>query len=215
MCTRFLVLLALVVPLVAGDTVVLRNGFVLRADRHEQAGPHVRLFTEHGEIELPAADIASIESDPEIPAAEPAPPPPPPPAPRPPEELIEEAAKRYGLPPEFLHSVARVESAYRADAVSPKGAIGIMQLMPGTAAELGADPGDPEQNVDAGARHLRDLLLKYEGGVFRALAAYNAGSGAVDKYAGVPPYRETVSYIERIVRLYEKLRGERGARSDD
>ena len=85
-----------------------------------------------------------------------------------------------------------------AGAVSPKGAIGLMQLMPGTAQALGANPYDPAQNVDAGARYLRDLLEKYNYGLRHALAAYNAGPAAVDKYHGIPPYSETINYIKRI-----------------
>ena len=91
-------------------------------------------------------------------------------------------------------------SGFQPAAISPKGAIGLMQLMPGTAQLLGADPHDPAQNVDAGARYLRDLLEKYDYGLRHALAAYNAGPGAVDKYNGVPPYRETIDYIGRIER---------------
>ena len=87
------------------------------------------------------------------------------------------------------------ESAFQIDAVSPKGAIGLMQLMPETAQLLGADPHDPAQNVDAGVRYLRDLLNKYDGGLWRALAAYNAGPAAVDKYHWVPPYRETIDWM--------------------
>jgi hypothetical protein len=124
---------------------------------------------------------------------------------RSPVELVEAAASRYGLPSALLHSVARVESAYRPDAISPKGAIGIMQLMPGTAAQLNADPHDPEQNVEAGARHLRELLIQYNGETMKALAAYNAGAGAVTRYNGVPPYRETQNYIEKVLRNYWKL----------
>ena len=90
------------------------------------------------------------------------------------------------------------ESGFSPNAISPKGAIGLMQLMPGTAQTLGANPADPAQNADAGARYLRDLLKKYDGGLWHALAAYNAGPGAVDKYRGVPPYAETVRYINRI-----------------
>jgi soluble lytic murein transglycosylase-like protein len=95
------------------------------------------------------------------------------------------------------------------DAVSPKGAIGIMQLMPGTARELSADPHHPEQNVDAGVRYLRDLLLKYQDHpdqVRLALAAYNAGPGAVDRYNGIPPYRETVEYLRKVLDRYQKLK---------
>jgi soluble lytic murein transglycosylase-like protein len=106
-----------------------------------------------------------------------------------------------------VRSVAKAESGYHVDAVSPKGAIGLMQLIPGTAAALNADPHDPAQNVEAGARYLRDLLLKYENDphqVSKALAAYNAGPGAVDKYKGIPPYRETIDYVNRVVKDYAK-----------
>ena len=83
-----------------------------------------------------------------------------------------------------------------------------MQLMPATAAMLEADPTNPEQNTEAGARYLRDLLAKYNGDVAKALAAYNAGPGTVDKYGGVPPYPETVSYVNRVIDNYKKLGGE-------
>ncbi len=92
----------------------------------------------------------------------------------------------------------------KADAVSRAGAVGVMQLMPSTAAALHADPADPEQNIEAGTRYLRDLLLKYDGDAAKALAAYNAGPGAVDKYNGVPPYSETVTYVDRVIQDYKK-----------
>jgi soluble lytic murein transglycosylase-like protein len=101
--------------------------------------------------------------------------------------------------------VVAAESAYRAEAVSPKGALGLMQLMPATARELGADPTDPRQNLDAGARYLRGLLIQYGHSPELALAAYNAGPGAVNRHGGVPPYRETRSYIQRVLRLYHQL----------
>jgi soluble lytic murein transglycosylase-like protein len=96
------------------------------------------------------------------------------------------------------------ESAYQPQAVSRKGAVGLMQLMPQTAQSLGADPTDPVQNVDAGARYLRDLLQKYDGLLWHALAAYNAGPAAVDKYNGVPPYAETILYVKKIDQQYHK-----------
>ena len=104
-----------------------------------------------------------------------------------PKEMVRAAARRSGLPPEFVESVAQVESGFRPDAVSPKGALGVMQLMPGTARTLGADPHDIAQNIDAGTRLLRELLIKYDGDVVKALAAYNAGEGAVDQFRGCHP----------------------------
>lgn len=192
-------------PALAGESVLLRTGFVLRADRHEVDGAKIRLFTNGRITEFPAALVAAIEADPQ-PAAVP---PPPAPAEPSPKQLIERAAARYDLPAEFLHSVAKAESGYRADAVSGKGAVGVMQLMPSTAQTLGADPHDPQQNVDAGARYLRDLLLKYQHDPHQlrlALAAYNAGPGAVERHGGIPPYRETVEYIERVIKQYNAAR---------
>src|ERR1039458_4210769 len=110
------------------------------------------------------------------------------------------AADKYGLPRRLVRSVMAAESALNPLAVSPKGAVGLMQLMPSTAKTLSANPYDPAQNVDAGARYLRDLLLQYNGGLWHALAAYNAGPGAVARCNGLPPYRETIAYILRIGR---------------
>jgi soluble lytic murein transglycosylase-like protein len=87
-----------------------------------------------------------------------------------------------------------------------------MQLMPATAARLGADPSDAAQNIDAGTRHLRDLLIQYEGSTHKALAAYNAGEGAVQRYQGIPPYAETRGYVEKVLRNYQKLSGAGRAR---
>lgn len=108
---------------------------------------------------------------------------------------IEAAAARYGLSPAFLDAVARAESGYDPGAVSPAGAIGVMQLMPRTARDLGVDPRDPRQNILGGAAYLRQLLDRFDGDIDRALAAYNAGPGAVERRAGVPPYRETRAYV--------------------
>jgi soluble lytic murein transglycosylase-like protein len=112
--------------------------------------------------------------------------------------LINDVARRYGVDVALAHAVVRAESNFNPLAVSPKGAMGLMQLMPATAARYGVnDPFDPMENLDAGLRHLRGLLNRYDRS--RALAAYNAGEGAVDRYGGVPPYRETQSYVRRIL----------------
>jgi soluble lytic murein transglycosylase-like protein len=109
--------------------------------------------------------------------------------------MVEAAAARYGLAPELLDTVARQESDYRADAISPAGAIGIMQLMPATARSFGVDPHDPAASLNAGAAYLRAQLDRFDGRIDLALAAYNAGPAAVARYAGVPPYRETRAYV--------------------
>ena len=125
-------------------------------------------------------------------------------APRTIEQIVADAARRYSLPRSLVRAVARAESALNPLALSPKGAQGVMQLMPGTAKELGVqDAFDPGQNIDAGARLLRQLLEKYNGHVAEALAAYNAGAGAVAKHKGVPPYRETRGYIRKVVKDFE------------
>ena len=115
-------------------------------------------------------------------------------------DLIEEHATRNVVSPDLVRAVIQAESAFNPRAVSPKGAMGLMQLMPATAAEHGVlDPFNPAENIRAGVRYLKHLLDSYEGRVELALAAYNAGPGAVKKYGGkVPPYRETQNYVARI-----------------
>lgn len=201
----FFILLTLTISATAGEYAVLTSGARLHADRHELNGATVRLYNGSGTTELPAALVARFEREERMSAGEHAQKP----AASAPQTaethaLIDEAARKYGLPKAFLHSVVMAESGYRADAVSPKGAVGLMQLMPGTAKTYGANPADPAQNVDAGAHYLAELLLKYKGGVWHALAAYNAGPGAVQKYDGVPPYRETREYIDRIIKSWQQ-----------
>jgi hypothetical protein len=116
-------------------------------------------------------------------------------------DSIEDAARKYNLPGKLIESVIQAESGFRVDAVSPAGAQGLMQLMPGTAKELGVDdPFDARQNIDGGAAYLRQMLDRFDGDVKLALAAYNAGPGTVEKYNGNVPYRETQNYIERVLK---------------
>jgi soluble lytic murein transglycosylase-like protein len=117
--------------------------------------------------------------------------------------LVDERAAHHGVDARLARALVSVESNYRPHAVSPKGAMGLMQLMPATARQYDLeDPFDPRQNLDAGLRHLRGLLDRYgKGKESLALAAYNAGEGAVSRYGGIPPYRETQDYVRRILRL--------------
>jgi soluble lytic murein transglycosylase-like protein len=206
-----LVLLLTAATASAGEYALLANGARMPVDRHEIDGTRVRLYNSTGYIEMPASYVTGFDADEPVPAiAVPAPPAPqtPPPA-LAPAELADAAADKYGLPRLLVRSVMAAESGFQADAVSPKGAIGLMQLMPGTAQDLGVDPHDPAQNVDAGVRYLRDLLLRYDRYLWHALAAYNAGPAAVDKYHGVPPYRETIDYVIRIAKAMDAESGQR------
>jgi soluble lytic murein transglycosylase-like protein len=115
------------------------------------------------------------------------------------DEIVLAHAQRHALRPELVRAVIQVESGYNPMATSPKGAMGLMQLMPATARELGVrNPYDPEENIRGGTAYLRQLLDRYDGNEQLALAAYNAGSGAVDRYGSVPPYRETRDYVRRV-----------------
>jgi soluble lytic murein transglycosylase-like protein len=119
------------------------------------------------------------------------------------DSAIEQAAARHNVDPNLVRAVVKVESNFNPNAVSRKGAMGLMQLMPSTARQLNVkNPFDPEQNVDAGVRHLKQLLESYGGDIKLTLAAYNAGAGAVARSAGVPHYAETQNYVRRITNLY-------------
>lgn len=220
-----LTLFSITLTAAAGEYAVLANGQRIHAQSHETEGNLVRLHTKTGSIEFSVTQVAGFEQEEYVP------PPPAPPAPvtlvatpvaKSPQalsahEIITKAAEKAGLPPEILHSVAKAESAYRTNAISPKGAIGLMQLMPQTAAALNADPYDPQQNAEAGAEYLAQLLEKYkndEHQVSKAVAAYNAGPGAVKKYKGVPPYRETVNYVNRVLNDYNKRTSKKSSNSE-
>lgn len=219
--------LAFAMPAFSGEVAVLRNGFSINFDRKEVKGDITRLYVAGGFVDVPSADIASFEQAPDPPPEAPAPAPeasaPTTPAPSAAaaatqpvvtaattqtpssaadiDQLVRDVSSRYHLDPDFVASVIKAESNFQIHAVSPKGAQGLMQLMPGTAAQLGVTNAfDPKSNVEAGTAYLNWLLEQYHDDPIKALAAYNAGSRRVAQYHGVPPYMETRAYVARIVR---------------
>ncbi len=183
----------------AAEMVILRNGFSIHVERREARDNVTRLYltgTLDNYVDVLTAEIVRYEED-EAPL---------PPAPSPPpasnlEDVVNAASCRNNIPRDLINSVIRAESGFNPNALSPKGAQGLMQLMPQTAARLGVENAmDPAANVEGGTRYLRELLARYHNDLRRTLAAYNAGPERVDQYHGVPPYPETVAYVGRIIR---------------
>ena len=195
------------------ERVNLRNGFSYDCARHEPLdGTHVRLFlaadsaaTADGYIDVASDAIASTEPLPDVPK-------PAVPASQPKADsqlnlriLLADAGAVHDIDVELLASVVHAESGGRATAISRVGAVGLMQLMPGTAAALGfADALRPDQNVSGGTAYLDQLLRRYHDNLALALAAYNAGPAAVDRYHGVPPFRETRAYVARVMNEFKR-----------
>ncbi|MCG6925550.1 MAG: lytic transglycosylase domain-containing protein [Acidobacteria bacterium] len=187
-------------PLASAEIALLSSGSTLKLEGHRvEDAAVVLLLRGGGEIEIPASAVRGFVPDEVV------------------EEVTREegdlqslavaAAERHGLDPELVLAVVGVESAFRPEAVSPKGAQGLMQLMPRTAASLGVeDAFDPAENLDGGVRHLGSLLARYGGDVERALAAYNAGEGAVARHGGIPPFAETREYVKRVLDRYERAK---------
>jgi hypothetical protein len=193
--------LALGYPCLGVEIVHLKNGFSFEAESHTAEEGTLVLRVGSGTLTFAESEIGDIEvlSQPVRIAAEKKIE-----ASQKPEQLLAEAAEAYGIDPAFVRSVAQIESGLRQGAISPKGAIGLMQLMPETAADLHVDPKQAAANATGGARYLRELLLRYKGDSVLALAAYNAGPGAVQKYKGAPPYEETRRYIFKVLQEYKK-----------
>jgi hypothetical protein len=229
-CTSLLLTVA-ALPCFAGEVAVLRNGFSIRHERREVVGDITRLYvTADGSsfVDVPTTEIEHFEAAPELPVPDlrsatsadkskspllahyatngaPA-------AslfsrrsPADLDDVVNSASDRYRLDPDLVKSVIKAESGFNARAVSPKGAQGLMQLMPGTASQLGVpNPFDPQANVEGGAKYLRELLERYNFDLVKALAAYNAGPLRVEQFGGVPPYHETRAYVARVVRDFNK-----------
>jgi hypothetical protein len=181
-----------------GDYLVLRSGARLNVTAYQLIGGHYRVQLNGGSAEIVASDVVAIEpeeifvSTPRMPIMQ-----------APFGELIEAASKKYGVDADLVYSVVAAESGFKPQAISRRGARGLMQLLPSTASRLGVkDIFDPAQNIDAGTRYLRDLLALYRGDLVLTLAAYNAGPGAVQRYGRVPPYNETQSYVRAIRKTY-------------
>jgi len=209
------------IPCCASDVAVLKNGFSIRYERREVVGDVTRLYVNadgSSYVDVPTAEIEHFEAAPELPASDvppfaknakdgaPAATPTFPLRPQPSlADVVNEASGRYRLDPDLVTSVIKAESGFNVRAVSPKGAQGLMQLMPGTASQLGVpNVFDPQANVEGGTKYLRELLERYNFDLVKALAAYNAGPQRVEQFGGVPPYYETRAYVARVVRDFNK-----------
>jgi soluble lytic murein transglycosylase-like protein len=198
-------LLLLALPALGADLAILRNGFSIRHERRETVGSVTRLYLsadKTGYVDIATGQIERFEKDQ-------APPPlnlaPPAPKAQTLNEVINAISDRHHIDPDLVNSVIHAESGFNPRAVSPKGARGLMQLMPQTASRLGvSNPFDPRANVEGGTRYLSELLQRYNFDVIKALAAYNAGPHRVEQYRGVPPYYETRVYVAKIVRDYNR-----------
>jgi len=206
---------AVAIPAIAADVAVLHNGFTIRHERRAVIGSNTRLYTSatpsDGYVDVPTIDIDHFEKDlspapttgtstPAAPAVSNQPK-----SPQKIGDVINAVSDRHHLDPDFVSSVIRAESGFNTRAVSPKGARGLMQLMPQTANDLGVNNSfDPDANVEGGTRYLRELLERYDFDIVKALAAYNAGPKRVEQYRGVPPYYETRAYVARIIRDFNR-----------
>ncbi len=217
-------LLALSPSARAGELVTLRNGYSIQCAHHAEVEGRIRLFSNAGDesyIEFAPEKIAHVELIPDPPA-------PAPPdssdnqalrTPQPPrgknadthltpgdlQQILAKAGREHNLDVDLLASVVKAESGGNTHAVSRTGARGLMQLMPATAASLGVqDSFEPEQNVRGGSAYLDTLLTYYKNNLALALAAYNAGPGAVDRYHGIPPYYETRAYVARVIHEFNR-----------
>jgi hypothetical protein len=227
-------LAAMALPCFAGEVAVLKNGFSIKHERREVMGAVTRLYTSadgSSFVDVPTTEIEHFEAAPEEPrspaaddsaslpsannAKDGTPPASASSSPFQPQrnlnDVVNEASNRYRLDPDLVNSVIKAESGFNSRAVSPKGAQGLMQLMPGTALQLGVpNTFDPRANVEGGTKYLRELLERYDFDLIKALAAYNAGPQRVEQFGGVPPYYETRAYVARVVKDFNKKKVAQG-----
>src|SRR5579872_2863714 len=220
----FAILALSALPGFAGEVAVLKNGFSIRHERREIVGDVTRLYVNaegSSYVDVPTSDIEHYEPAPDLSSSNST-------ESKAPglanytrnasasvgksiqtpvdlNEVVNIASGRYRLDPDLVNSVIKAESGFNVRAVSPKGAQGLMQLMPGTASQLGVPNAfDAQANVDGGTKYLRELLERYNFDLVKALAAYNAGPQRVERFGGVPPYYETRAYVARIVKDFNK-----------
>lgn len=197
-----LALLAALAPEARAEYAVLQSGQRIHITGYEMLGDTVRLTMTGGTLEIPAQSLVRIDPEDtfppvkikllDIPYA----------------NFVAASARAHGVAPELVASVIAVESNFNPNAVSWKSARGLMQLMPQTAARFGVtNVFDPAQNIDAGTRYLKELLLRYDGDLTKSLAAYNAGPERVKQFRAAPPYRETQNYIRRVTEKYRAAAG--------
>ena len=194
-----LAILALLAPCARADYAVLQSGQRIHITGYETVGENVRLTMQGGTLEIPSADLARIDPEDtflpvktkllDIPYA----------------DLVAASAKAHGVAPELVAGVIAAESNFNPKAVSWRSARGLMQLMPETAARFGVtDIFNPAQNIEAGTRYLKELLMRFDGDLALTLAAYNAGPERVKQYRAAPPYRETQTYIRRVTEKFRE-----------
>jgi soluble lytic murein transglycosylase-like protein len=191
------VALAALVPCARADYMVLQTGQRIHVTGYERVGDTLRLTMVGGTLEIPADALVRVDPEDtflpvkvkslDVPYA----------------NFISESARAHGVAPELVASVIAVESNFNPNAVSWRSARGLMQLMPQTAARFGVTQVfDPQQNIEAGTKYLKELLLRYNGDLALTLAAYNAGPDRVEQYRTVPPYRETRDYVRRVTEKF-------------
>ncbi len=192
-------MVAVLTPEARADYAVLQSGQRIHITGYETVGDSIRLTVSGGMIEIPASALLRVDPEDtfvevktkllDVPYA----------------SLISDAGRAHGVAPELVASVIAVESNFNPKAVSWRSARGLMQLMPDTASRLGVtDVFDPAQNIDAGTRYLKELLVRYKGDLSLTLAAYNAGPDRVQQYKSIPPYRETRDYVRRVTEKFRK-----------